>query len=149
MRLEFENGLTIEDPDDALIAEALATLGIEGELPEGGILAEDTKPFAGKTNEYAILGRDDMTYIQASGHPDTGFILEYQEDTLEEHFCSIDKTLSLEQIISAFQKFACGDASYKNDLAWARDETGGGCLGTVVFLIIGAGAAGAALWQLL
>lgn len=148
MRLEFENGMTIEDPDDALIAEALATLGSDAEPPEGGTLADDIEQLAGKTNEYAILARDEMTYIQASGDPDRGFILEYQEGSIEEHFCSIDKDLSLQQIVSAFQRFARGDDSYRNDFAWARDETGEGCAGATVFLIIGAAAAGAALWQL-
>ena len=148
MHLEFENGMTIEDPDDALITEALATLGDAVEPQEGSTLADDIEQLAGKTNEYAILARDEMSYIQASGHPDRGFILEYQEGSLEERFCSVDKDLSLQQIISAFQRFARDDDSYKSDFAWARDEVGGGCAGAVVFLIIATGAAGAALWQL-
>ena len=128
MRLEFENGTIIEEPDETAIADGLATLGSE--------------------NLFAILSTDDMTYIQASGDQEKGFVLEYHAGSNEEHYGCIQKSLPLERVVEAFQKFARGDDSYKQDFEWLRQGAGGGCMGAIVLLSLAGAAAGGAAYFL-
>ena len=98
MKLEFENGATFQDPSDGEIAAALSQL-----------------------QSYAILSHDELTYVQAAGTSEDGFVLEYQEGDTEEHFACPDRLL-LNQITTAFIAYAKGDASWRSAFRWEKLE---------------------------
>jgi len=100
LKLEFESGQLIQDPtdDDFLL--------IEGE-------------------EFAILsGADVNTYIQCAerGEAPWGYILEYQDGSLDQHFQAVGGPISLKQIVASFRKYCNGDASWLTDFEWERIE---------------------------
>jgi hypothetical protein len=124
VKLEMENGFVQEDPSAAAIAEALSTLGAKG-------------------GSFAILGRDDMTYIQASGSMKDGCDLEYQEGSLSRHFRATNASISLQEVIAAFQDYAAGGSQWQSRFQWEAEKKSG-CLG-VLLLVIVAAVAGAFL----
>lgn len=101
MHLELEDGTVISSPSAEQIAEALASVD-------------------GERNSYAILSHTEMTYIQTSGAGDTGYVLEYQDESLRKHYRSQDEAVSLERVIRAFQQYAKGDDTWKRDFRWVR-----------------------------
>ena len=86
------------DPDAATIAKVLASL-------DGG------------QNVLATLGSD-LTYVQASGSVRSGFALEYQEGALDAHHQSRASDLALERVTEIFQRYAVGDASWREGIEW-------------------------------
>ncbi len=70
-------------------------------------------------NIIAILSRDDLTYIQTTGTRAEGFILEYQENSTEEHYASPER-LTLEQVSRAFVAYATGDPSWLMASRWKK-----------------------------
>ena len=98
LRLEFESGAIIDSPSEADL------LRIEGE-------------------EFAILSGDSAsTYIQCAdqNEPPWEYILEYQNGSLDEHYCAVDGPITLERAIAAFRKYLNGDASWMTDFEWER-----------------------------
>lgn len=71
---------------------------------------------------FAILSETEMTYMQASGWPEVGFDLEYQEGSLESHFRCTREPLTLQDVARAFKQYLRGDPSYKQELPWEQDE---------------------------
>jgi hypothetical protein len=100
MVLELEDGTTIERPTDAQIHEALATL--QGDMG----------------NEFAILGQNEMTYMQAAPM-DEGYVLEFQEGDTNHHYQAVD-LLPLSAVIEAFQMYQRGDETWKLKTQWQR-----------------------------
>ena len=96
MKLELESGLVYKDPEAKTIEKALNEL-------------ED---------EYAILSQDDMTYIQTSGSPERGFVVEYQIESTSNHFQSMDKSISLDDVITIFLLFAEGNSQWQDKIKW-------------------------------
>jgi hypothetical protein len=85
--------------DDATIAEVLASL-------DGG------------RNVLATLERSGLTYLQAEGSVRAGFVLEYQDGSLDRHFRSRDPALPLAQVTEIFQSYGRGEATWREGLAW-------------------------------
>jgi hypothetical protein len=87
MKLELESGTVI---DEATEADILTR--IEGE-------------------EFAILGVDSDTYIQCAEDkgPPYEYVLEYQEGSLDRHFQATDGPVTLERVLSAFQRYLRND----------------------------------------
>ena len=77
MRLEINGNLLSKNPDDQTIAQAHQNLMEEGD------------PFA-------ILSKTEMTYIQTAGGSEEGFVLEYQDGSLDRHFRCSDEQLDIE-----------------------------------------------------
>lgn len=108
MRLELENGTTIDEPTAAQIAQALGSLNAQ------------------KDNSFAILQRADQTYVQTAqlDDPDQAephFALEYQEGSTAKHFEAVaEDGIPLPRIIAAFQKYAAGDDSWRGDFEWTK-----------------------------
>jgi S1-C subfamily serine protease len=77
----------------------------------------DTK----KGDAFIVLGSTDtgMTYIQTSGDQKAGFVLEYQEETLEQHFQAVTLTPA-SKVVAAFQKYINKDAMWKAAFLWKR-----------------------------
>ncbi|MBN1672757.1 MAG: hypothetical protein JXR37_17065 [Kiritimatiellae bacterium] len=103
MKLEMGNGLVIENPEPDEIEHALTGL-------DGG------------EESYAILAQSEMTYIQTCGGPETGFMLEYQDGTLDAHFGATNLTISLEQVTAAFLSYAAGTPDWKTAFGWHREQ---------------------------
>ena len=89
------------DPDVATIAKVLASLD-------------------GTRHVLATLGSSELTYLQASGSVQTGFALEYQEDSLDRHYRSQRATLPLDQVTEIFQAYARGDAAWGQGVPWEQ-----------------------------
>lgn len=98
MKLESENAPTLRNPDARGITDSLAA--VQG---------------------FAILSKDEMTYIQTSGSATSGFVLEYQEGDTDQHYRCPD-TLSLPQVTKAFLSYAQGTDSWKTALNWEKED---------------------------
>jgi len=68
----------------------------------------------GKEEPFVILGSDNMMYMQAIEVED-GFVLEYQEGSLDKHFSSI-APLKIEVIQKALLQYLEGSTDWKNEI---------------------------------
>ena len=98
MRLILEAMKVVEDPTSGEIGEAL--------------------PAA----QFAVLMHepDSPSYIQFMRSRMRGIELEYQVESLDNHFRAVDVSLTIERVIVAFQKYASGDDSWKRDFQWKQ-----------------------------
>ena len=90
--------------------------------PSASQIAEELAALPGGVDSFAILSRDELTYIQTTGGPSAGFLLEYQEGSLDQHYRSTEETLSLSTITNAFQLYAAEDPSWRPLVTWKRDD---------------------------
>ena len=125
MKLEMENGFVQENPSAEVIAQALSTLGAKG-------------------SSFAILAKDDLTYIQTSGSTKDGCDLEYQENSVSQHFRATNEAIPLQDVIAAFQDYAAGGIQWRSRFQWEAEKKKSGCLGMLLLAIV-AGVAGAAI----
>ena len=120
MKLETEDGTPISQPSDQDIEVSLARLD-------------------GKRSSFAILNRDAMTYIQTAGTYESGYVLEYQDKDIEHHYRALG-SVTHEEVVLAFQRYAKGDPSWKGDFEWERQEispaVGPGCAGAAVLTFL-------------
>ncbi len=98
MKLELENAPAVTNPDEDTIRTSLAC--VDG---------------------FAILSRDEMTYIQTFGSAEDGFSLEYQEGDTDSHYRCTDD-LSFGQVTQAFLSYAKGTGSWKTALQWQKED---------------------------
>lgn len=115
MKLEFEKGSAIENPKDADIVEGLPKVG-------------------GERGNFAILSETEQEYMQASrGDSATGkFTLEYREEGKQ--YQAVE-SVSLDEVVSAFQDYSWGGNDFKKRHRWREidfSEAESGCLGVVV-----------------
>jgi hypothetical protein len=96
MQLILESVKTIENPTAGEIAEALPS------------------------TRFAVLasGPESSSYMQFARSRKRGIELEYQVDSLGNHFRAFDSSLTMERVITAFQKYASRDDSWKTDFQW-------------------------------
>jgi hypothetical protein len=117
MNLTLGNGAVYEDPDETTISAVIQGLAEENE-----------------DEAFAILDQDEMTYIQTAIEEDDesdlgyGFVLEYQDGSLEEHYECDDGLLSEDEVIEAFTFYAEGDKRWRTGYTWVKipidaDET--------------------------
>jgi len=99
MYLELGSGKTLKDPSPDQIADALSAL-------------------PGGDGSSAILSWSPMVYIQCMGSEREGFVLEYQEGSLDKHFIASDNHLSLAAVTRAFLSAANGDEGWRTQVAW-------------------------------
>ena|SRR5688572_124806 len=85
--------------DDATIAKVLASL-------DGG------------RNVLATLEQSELIYLQAEGSVAAGFVLEYQDGSLDQRFRTRGPAVPLAQVTEIFQTYARGAMSWRADLAW-------------------------------
>ena len=124
MEFSCEADEPIADPSDSEIRD--------------GILKID-----GKKNSFAILSIDEMTYIQTSGSPLTGFVLEYQNGSLENHYRASDLIAVPDKIIAAFISYRLQDGAWQEGFVWEKDDlsqgnveaAGNGCVFLVALAI--------------
>lgn len=106
MELKLNPGDTVESPTASDVEE-----GIRG-LPDSD-------------DAFAILASEEQHYIQTSGHPGIGFIMEYREGGEDDHFHCVRNAIPADQVVDAFLSFLRGDSAFKTDFPWAPGHYGG------------------------
>jgi len=125
VRLEIGGGPIIDNPSRDQIADTLYKMH-QGE------------------GEFAILFNEDLGddyYIQTTGDIQNGYLLENHEGSSDRHYQAMDRNLPIERVVEAFQKYAAGDARWKDGLEWEPVDLSGskaGCLGMAALLLAGA-----------
>jgi len=99
MKLELEKGLVTENATAADIAACLQKLDEENLT-------------------FAIMSERDAHFIQTFGTPSQGYILEYQDGGLDQHFRSTKENLTIAEVIRTFQDYATGSSTWKAELKW-------------------------------
>jgi hypothetical protein len=89
--------------------------------PDGPTIAKVLASLDGGRNVLATLGASDATYLQASGSVQTGFGLYLQEGSLERRLRTKDRALPLAWVTEVFQRYAGGDLSWRDAVAWEQD----------------------------
>lgn len=77
-------------------------------------------------DDFVILSKNDMAYIQAAigeGEED-GFILEYQDGSLDRHYVASNRDIPQEEILKAFLAYLTGDESWKSNYLWETADMG-------------------------
>ncbi|MGJ8638788.1 MAG: hypothetical protein ACSHYA_05300 [Opitutaceae bacterium] len=102
-----------------------------------GILSID-----GEATTFAILSMDDMTYLQTAGSVSDGFVLEYQNGSMDEHYRASNETIETEKIIQVFEAFRNGDVSWFDEFEWNKEDLqkGAGCLPVLAMSTLAAGS---------
>lgn len=101
MKLELENGQTIQDPNTLEIEDHLRTLD-------------------GESNGYAILSQSELSYMQAAGGCETGLTVEYQDGSTDQHYSSAAGGASLHDVVEAFRAYAVSDDRWKTMFEWEK-----------------------------
>ena len=78
-------------------------------------------PLAPSGDQFAILGPNDMTYVQTLLTPD-GFVLEYQEGTTEQHFESTRGDLREAEVVEAMGAYLDGNPAWRWPFEWRQVE---------------------------
>lgn len=130
---------------ELVVNGTVAASPVNDELLEQSILS-----LTGEGDSFVILSRNDMTYMQTSGDPKNGFILEYQEESVDQHYSCTDGDLSASQVVQAFQWYLSGDGRWKTDLKWENelDSLPTGSRIQTIVAIMGIAIAGFVLWRL-
>lgn len=103
MKLTVNGRVVSKSPTPALIRASLVELDVDRD-GEG----------------FLILERDKMTYLQASGDSRTGFDVEYQEGTDDEHYQVQNAPLGLEEVAAIFCDYLQGDVSWEKYGQWSE-----------------------------
>ena len=90
-------------------------------VSEAEIIAEFNK-FGEENDDFVVLSKNDMNYIQAalSDYEGEGFILEYQEGSLDKHFSATDNNISKDVILSVFLAYLKGESAWKEQFNWEK-----------------------------
>jgi hypothetical protein len=88
------------------------------ERPDGPAIAKVLASLDGGLNTVATLGGSDSAYLQAVGSVRTGFGLDLQEGSLDRRYRTRDRALPLAWVTEAFQRYARGDLSWRDDVEW-------------------------------
>lgn len=102
----------------------LLSLGSGQDIPNPSPAQVDVavRSLIGGPDAFVVLSatEDGNTYIQTAGGPNEGFILEYQNGALEEHYECTTANLGLEQVVAAFRAYLLGDASWRANHTWRK-----------------------------
>lgn len=131
MYLETGSGLKIDDPSASQIADELASL-------------------PGGTDSFAILSQDDdLHYMQTADNPSGGFVLEYHDGSLDQHYRATDNNLPLAVVTNAFQLYAAKDSSWRTVVAWEHHDLSPSASGFPLLpaALVAAAILGLVLWR--
>jgi hypothetical protein len=112
-------------------------------------IEESIQSLTGDGDSFAILARSNQVYIQTSGDPHNGFILEYRDGSEEEHYSCSTVDLTVDRVVRAFQSYLADDGRWKSDLEWksqAFDYSGGAITGKKIIAAVGLILAAAVIW---
>jgi hypothetical protein len=99
MTLDICGDKTIQNPTEDEIRQAVSTL--------------DNK----NNDAFLVLEINDMTYMQTSGDPKDGFILEYQENDVKHHYQS-KRELAADEVVKALVLYSVGSDDWKQMAEW-------------------------------
>jgi hypothetical protein len=102
MILELSSGIQLEDPSEQQIREALASLDVQRE-----------------GDGFAIFAISPMTYLQVGGDATTGFDMEFQVDSMENHYRAQREDFSLDEVVAAFGGFRDGTIDWSDYGQWS------------------------------
>jgi hypothetical protein len=71
---------------------------------------------------FLILGPvgDEMTYMQVCGGGNDGYLLEYQEGSMERHYQSVDQHLPADKVLQAFASYLEGTDLWLTSILWKK-----------------------------
>ncbi|WP_299178820.1 DUF3592 domain-containing protein [uncultured Neptuniibacter sp.] len=103
MELTTENGEQINHPTIKEVRRCLSSLN-------------------DSDNQYLILAQDEMNYIQILGSCHSGWVVEYQEGSLESHKTSSDAQLNTATVLRILSAYLDGDSAWKTSVQWADEQ---------------------------
>lgn len=130
-------------------------LSINGDVSDQPVstdlIAETVQSLADKGDFFLVLSIDEMTYIQTSGSAESGFVLEYQDGSIEEHYSCTNAPLKTDQIVETLQRYYTNHDRWKSEFTWKKEELGSSTtqanLGTRTILsALGITVAGILIW---
>ncbi len=86
------------------------------------LIEEKLRSLPGENDSFLILSKSDMVYMQTAGNFNEGFILEYQEGSVDEHYSCINDPLTNDQVVKAFKDYLNGNLNWKKDLIWEKED---------------------------
>jgi hypothetical protein len=92
------------------------------EQPSAEQLEEALRSLPGGPDSFAILTRSEGSYIQVLGGGESGYVLEYQEGSLDRHYFCPDPDLGIDAVVAAFQSYARDDDDWRTALSWRRQK---------------------------
>ncbi len=118
------------------------------------MIAEKVRLLADKGDFFLVLAKDEMTYIQTSGSAESGFVLEYQDGSIEEHYSCTDAPLTVDQIVETLQRYFTNHDRWKSEFSWEKEDLGSSTaqadVGTATILrVLGLAVAGIVIWWFL
>lgn len=130
-------------------------LSINGDVSDQPIstdlIAETVRLLADKGDFFLVLAKDEMTYIQISGSAESGFALEYQDGSIEEHYSCTDAPLNTDQIVETLRRYFSNHDRWKSEFGWEKEDLGSSTaqanVGTRTILsVLGLAVAGIVIW---
>ena len=82
------------------------------------LIEESIRSLTGEGDSFAILSQAPQIYIQTSGGPSYGFVLEYRDGSADEHYSCSNSKLTVDEVIRAFQSYLAEDGKWKSELEW-------------------------------
>lgn len=115
------------------------------------LIARTVASLADTDDFFLILAKDEMTYIQTSGSTKSGFVLEYQDGSIEEHYSCADAPLNAEQIVETLQRYLTNHDRWRSDFTWEKEELGSTPRQTsisarTILSVLGITVAGIVIW---
>jgi hypothetical protein len=85
-------------------------------------IIEEFNKFGEENDDFVVLSKNDMNYIQAApgDFEGEGLVLEYQDGSLDRHFSASDTNISKELILSVFLAYLKGEDSWKEKFNWEK-----------------------------
>ena len=111
---------------------------LDGEVTNG-LIEQSIRGLTQEADSFAILEKSHMYYIQTAGDPKNGFVLEYQDGSLEEHFSCTDGHIDTNKVIKAFQSYLAQDRRWLQDFNWEKESlaSGGSKSAGLVVAVVG------------
>lgn len=100
VKLNIGGWHTVQDPGEAQIRKAIKELD--------------------NFEEFLVLAKDDLTYIQSSGDSRIGFDLEYQEGSIDHHFRARKTDFDVETIVAKFAAYAASENGWRDGVDWEK-----------------------------
>lgn len=104
------------------------------------LIAGSVEKLKDSKDAFAILSKDQMTYIQFSINHKTGFIMEYQDGSIENHYRSVEFQLSPKVVTDTFVSYLASDDRWRKAVAWEKIDLSKGSLEDskmVLYVVIG------------
>ncbi len=88
--------------------------------PSGDTIIKGLKDLKGELESFAILSKSKMSYIQTSGDPEAGFDMEYQDESIDNHYRCTGPPLDLDAVTNAFTSYLENDSRYLREFHWEK-----------------------------